>query len=930
MHVSVDSFCQAQHCLVIGVGEYRDPDLGNLPSPAANAKQLAEALRGPSGMALGPEQVGCLVDGDATREAILLALVALVAACSEEDNLVLYFAGHGEEAGGELFVCPVDTKLDDLPGTAISSATLGAVLAPSRCRGVLIVLDCCKSAGFAESAPRFFTTAPRNGHRVLLSASRRNEPSWELPDDSGTLFTKHFIEALDGTAVVGSRKGEVYFSELLDHIQTRMRESPASLPEAREQTPVFVGSYSRDPLIFVRPRLLDGGAKLYTARYSREYLARLARRGAVVFCALALLACGLTYSIADQTEFVIVEDGFLTLYAGLPGLRVGGFPRRKWQTEWAVGDVNDDSPIRSGQALVGDVGKRVLPRLIASLHPRARAEALWMTHDVDGARAALGDALKRTAFDDPELAQVAILGRALADANHVDLLEAIGTTGSHIAGALALAREFDLNPHRALEAAASILENNVEARWRVLSMLEGPCNDGKLAFVEHHLSRESPYPLLQAASDAAIRLRCQEVPDGVLRDAWQAEAKLPLDQRLGAPSPTGDYAAFFRRKDFGEYLLENLRSGLRTAQARVAALLAIAPMDDVGCDPVLVQALQATDSDTRKAAAIAVAAQCANAAKLIQPELLHTAGAGAGSLDANVLRALGDHLRLSANDWLALGRNASSTQDKLSVNLGMSGVPCGDEAKVIPYLWHAAKDDQYVPPGIPGQDRVCALIALDLLDADPRGAEALIGERWDPSRSPQQGIHTVPQEAATWFGRFYPHELFTSLLPRLGESNADFAVHALGRSPIGSPDVDLLREHIGPTTAADLRAEAVYIMHADAREVSRLLRDPLAQVRNTAMQFAAGNASSMVQLEEDAGLPDILASSAARARSLAKWSREALDRIARLPRWELQPTLYRMVFGGSEVSPGLVIAVNEAGRVAYLSERRKRCGQQVR
>jgi hypothetical protein len=81
--------------LLVGVGDYRHPRL-NLEGPAHDVRALRDVLLRRWGFQ--PADVQTLVDGQATRGAILQALRDLQARTAPGDDVFVYFSGHGVSA----------------------------------------------------------------------------------------------------------------------------------------------------------------------------------------------------------------------------------------------------------------------------------------------------------------------------------------------------------------------------------------------------------------------------------------------------------------------------------------------------------------------------------------------------------------------------------------------------------------------------------------------------------------------------------------------------------------------------------------------------------------------------------------------------------------------------------------------------------------
>lgn len=131
------------HALIIGNVDYKD--LPKLNTPHNDAKVLAELLETKYGF-----KTTVLLD--ATRYEILATLNKLRAELTENDNLLVYYAGHGEldqvnERGHWL---PVDAEGDNTANW-ISNISLTDVINAMSVRKVLIIADSCYSGSLTRS-----------------------------------------------------------------------------------------------------------------------------------------------------------------------------------------------------------------------------------------------------------------------------------------------------------------------------------------------------------------------------------------------------------------------------------------------------------------------------------------------------------------------------------------------------------------------------------------------------------------------------------------------------------------------------------------------------------------------------------------------------------------------------------------------------------
>jgi tetratricopeptide (TPR) repeat protein len=168
--------------LVMGNSQYRS--VAPLPNAAADGEALAKALRD-DGFQL------VMYQRDLTREGLVKALQAFQEEAEHADWAVIYYAGHGIEAGGTNYLIPVDARLRsdrDIEDETVSlDRLLAATEGASKLR--LVILDACRDNPFVPLMRK--TLASRSVGRGLA----RIEP------EAGTLVVYSAKEgqvALDG------------------------------------------------------------------------------------------------------------------------------------------------------------------------------------------------------------------------------------------------------------------------------------------------------------------------------------------------------------------------------------------------------------------------------------------------------------------------------------------------------------------------------------------------------------------------------------------------------------------------------------------------------------------------------------------------------------------------------------------------------------
>ncbi len=189
------------HALLIGNDDYRS--LPDLASPVNDVTDLARTLRQRYGF-----EVTVLTNAD--RYQILSALNTLRESLTSRDNLLIYYAGHGEldEVNQRGHWLPVDAEHDStanwIPTTAITD-----ILNIMQARQVLLVADSCYAGALTRSAMGRLDTGMTDAERLhwyRTMASRRSRtaltsgglaPVMDAGGGRHSVFAKALLEVLD-------------------------------------------------------------------------------------------------------------------------------------------------------------------------------------------------------------------------------------------------------------------------------------------------------------------------------------------------------------------------------------------------------------------------------------------------------------------------------------------------------------------------------------------------------------------------------------------------------------------------------------------------------------------------------------------------------------------------------------------------------------
>jgi hypothetical protein len=521
---AAQNYSESIHAVIVGADRVSGDWLPPLPSPSRDARMVADALTDTDGCAVPSEQVRCLCGPQATRHAVLLALQAAVARAGPEDSIYVYFAGHGISAEGapadtnDFYLCTSNAQQAQLAETALSGSDIQEALGEASCRGVLILLDCCEGAAFAEHAPAMFRKLRRGDFRILLSSVRADQRSWERADGGGTLFSNALVDVLKGKVVVGSTPGAIYFSDLVTAIDKCVEEGLEALPRLPHQDMVFVGTYVRDPLILVHRALSLQQVQFATARYSPSYVRRVLLKALLVTGGLAFFALTTAYGVLNATQYAIDEGGSFVIYQGHPGYNLPGYPRRIWSLPYGAERLITDSGPSKGLQIVAPMGQAVYPLINERLRPDMRLLDLYSS----GQNALARELAKKTIADASATFEIRrnahLVFAMLAEPEDVALLRGWLVDERMEIRRAALRALMKIAPPIGFAAAEELVDfNSSEAHQDILKLLDGPCPAEVARYIENRFDTRFSHPTNTQIFDAAIRLRCPLQTQALLR-----------------------------------------------------------------------------------------------------------------------------------------------------------------------------------------------------------------------------------------------------------------------------------------------------------------------------------------------------------------------------------------------------------------------------
>ncbi len=190
--------------LIIGINDYTEwPPLQTAVNDARGLRTVLIKRYG-----YHPDHIILRTDAEATRGRIVNDLRSIAAGLSDTENLLIFFAGHGQldDITNDGYWIPVEGKLRD-PCTWITNSTIKNVLTSEKVQGknILVIADSCYSGTLLRGGPSTVTMSADYAARTLELAYQKSrqvitsgglEPVADGGRDGHSLFAYYFLKAL--------------------------------------------------------------------------------------------------------------------------------------------------------------------------------------------------------------------------------------------------------------------------------------------------------------------------------------------------------------------------------------------------------------------------------------------------------------------------------------------------------------------------------------------------------------------------------------------------------------------------------------------------------------------------------------------------------------------------------------------------------------
>jgi Caspase domain len=217
------------YALVIGIDEYPSP-LPSLKTAVADAQAVSSELREDYGF-----QVQLLLNRDATRAHILDAITRYRDTLSANDNLLIYYAGHGysDHEADKAYWLPADADSSFSANRIIADdLTTGVRVLPAR--HVLVISDSCYSGTLTRdvNAPvqsggqaAFISRMLQSRSRTLM-ASGGDEPVSDQGTNGHSVFAYALLRALELTEGQMFTASDMFYGSVRGQVAGKSEQVP--------------------------------------------------------------------------------------------------------------------------------------------------------------------------------------------------------------------------------------------------------------------------------------------------------------------------------------------------------------------------------------------------------------------------------------------------------------------------------------------------------------------------------------------------------------------------------------------------------------------------------------------------------------------------------------------------------------------------------
>jgi hypothetical protein len=237
------------YALLIGINQYHPP-LPNLQTAVGDAQAIARVLSERYGF-----QVKLLLNENATRANILDTLNQFRRSLRENDNLLVYYAGHGhsDREADKAYWLPADADADR-PSSWIMADDLTTEIRVQPARHVLVVSDSCYSGDLTRGAlipnrpndPQVFLRKMLAAKSRTLMASGGDEPVTDRGPGGHSVFASALLNGLENADQTSFTAEDLFYGSIRQQVAGKSDQIP-------RYAPIRNSDHDSGDFVFIRP-----------------------------------------------------------------------------------------------------------------------------------------------------------------------------------------------------------------------------------------------------------------------------------------------------------------------------------------------------------------------------------------------------------------------------------------------------------------------------------------------------------------------------------------------------------------------------------------------------------------------------------------------------------------------------------------------------
>lgn len=245
------------YALVIGVSKYEDPKITSLKHADKDAKAFADFCVSPSGLNISTDRLRILIDEKASYWNIIDGLDWLKKNAQRDDQIYIYFAGHGDMESKELkygYLLAHDSRHMNYLGRSLSLDLLNKTahtLSVNKKAKVFLLTDACHSGKLAgvdfngNNLVALNLVQLVSNNEVRITSCNEGELSYEdeVWGNGRGAFSYFLTKGMAGEAdgLNGKKDGMISIEEIKSFLSKNVPENVRNVKKAK-QNPVVMGS----------------------------------------------------------------------------------------------------------------------------------------------------------------------------------------------------------------------------------------------------------------------------------------------------------------------------------------------------------------------------------------------------------------------------------------------------------------------------------------------------------------------------------------------------------------------------------------------------------------------------------------------------------------------------------------------------------------